>query len=69
MSYHADKKVLTAHTDGHTDRQTQATTIPKGQNWPRVKMICIIEKNSEDKCTFIIYAMEQIHFVISKVAV
>ena len=33
---------LTAHTDrrtdGHTDRQTQATTIPEGQNWPRVKM-------------------------------
>ena len=25
-------------TDGHTDRQTQATTIPEGQNWPRVKM-------------------------------
>ena len=25
------------HTDGHTDRQTQATTIPEGQNWPRVK--------------------------------
>ena len=23
-------------TDGHTDRQTQATTIPEGQNWPRV---------------------------------
>ena len=38
MSYRADKKVLTAHTDGHTDRQTQATTIPKGQNWPRVNI-------------------------------
>ena len=27
------------HTDGHkhTHRQTQATTIPEGQNWPRVK--------------------------------
>ena len=24
--------------DGHTDRQTQATTIPEGQNWLRVKM-------------------------------
>ena len=24
-------------TDTHTDRQTQATTIPEGQNWPRVK--------------------------------
>ena len=26
------------HTDGRTHRQTQATTIPEGQNWPRVKM-------------------------------
>ena len=25
-------------TDGHTDRQTQATTIPEGQNWLRVKI-------------------------------
>ena len=25
------------HTDRHTGRQTQATTIPEGQNWPRVK--------------------------------
>ena len=25
-------------TDVHTGRQTQATTIPEGQNWPRVKM-------------------------------
>ena len=24
------------HTDGHTHRQTQATTIPEGQYWPRV---------------------------------
>ena len=24
-------------TNGHTDRQNQATTIPEGQNWPRVK--------------------------------
>ena len=28
-------------TDGHTDRQTQATTIPEGQNWPRVKKLHI----------------------------
>ena len=43
MSYHADKQVLIAHTDGRTDgrtdRQTQATTIPEGQNWPRVKSV------------------------------
>ena len=31
------QEVLTAHTDGHTDRQTQATTTPEGDNWPRVK--------------------------------
>ena len=37
MSYCADKQVITAHTDGQTHRQTQATTIPEGQNWPRVK--------------------------------
>ena len=24
-------------TDGRTDGQTHATTIPEGQNWPRVK--------------------------------
>ena len=26
------------HAHGHTHRQTQATTIPDGQNWPRVTM-------------------------------
>ena len=33
MSYRMDKLVI----DGHTDTHTQATTIPEGQNWPRVK--------------------------------
>ena len=28
-------------TDGHTHRQTEATTIPEGQYWPRVKMLII----------------------------
>ena len=32
MSYRADKL-----GDGRTDGQTQATTIPQGQNWPWVK--------------------------------
>ena len=32
MSYRTDKL-----GDGRTDGQTQATTIPEGQNWPRVK--------------------------------
>ena len=27
------------HTYTHTHRQTQATTIPEGHNWPRVKTI------------------------------
>ena len=31
------------HTHGHTDTQTQATTIPKGQNWPRVKMTTALQ--------------------------
>ena len=39
MSYRADKQVITAHTDGRTHRQTQPTTIPEGQNWPRVNTI------------------------------
>ena len=30
-------------TQRRTDRQTQATTIPKGQNWPRVKMTINIQ--------------------------
>ena len=30
--------VIDTHTHGHTDPQTQAMTIPEGQNWPRVKM-------------------------------
>ena len=34
-------------TDGHTDRQTQATTIPEGQNWPRVKKL--IKNNNLDQ--------------------
>ena len=31
-------------TDGRTHRQTQATTIPEGQNWPRVKMLLLLGK-------------------------
>ena len=37
MSYRADK-LGDGRTDGLTDGLTQATTIPGGQNWPRVKM-------------------------------
>ena len=32
-------------TDGHTNRQTQATTIPEGQKWPRVKMSVACQNN------------------------
>ena len=35
MSYRVDKLVIDEHTDTHT----QATTIPEGQNWPRVIII------------------------------
>ena len=31
--FYADKLMIDAPTDTHTDRQTQATTIPEGQNW------------------------------------
>ena len=34
--------------DGHTDRQTQATTVPEGQNWPRVKTYVL--EGSERDC-------------------
>ena len=29
------------HTDRQTHTQTQATTIPEGQNWPRVKKFLV----------------------------
>ena len=32
-----DKLRVDAHARTHTHRQTQTTTIPEGQNWPRVK--------------------------------
>ena len=44
MSYRADKLVIDTRTDTHTHRQTQATTIPVGQYWPRVKMIRQLEQ-------------------------
>ena len=37
MSYRADKLVIDGHTHTYTHTHTQATTIPEGQNWPRVK--------------------------------
>ena len=38
-------------TDGHTHRQTQATTIPEGQNWPRVKTSQ--SRNASSSITFV----------------
>ena len=35
-------------THRHTDRQTEATTIPEGQNWPRVKTIGQMAKSLSD---------------------
>ena len=32
-----------SRTHGRTHRQMQATTIPEGQNWPRVKIDTILE--------------------------
>ena len=34
-------------THGRTHRQTQAATIPEGQNWPRVKIASILMLNLE----------------------
>ena len=36
MSYRSDKLRVDTHTRMHTHRRTQATTLPEGQNWPRV---------------------------------
>ena len=33
------KWLIHTRTHGHTDTQTQATTIPEAQIWPRVKMM------------------------------
>ena len=58
MRYRADKHVVTAHTDGHTDSQTQATTIPESQNWPRVinPIFCVLT------CAIIYFLIHQIIF-------
>ena len=38
MSYRADKQVITAHTDGRTDTQTDAgNDNTRGQKWPPEK--------------------------------
>ena len=37
-------------TDGRTHRQTQATTIPEGQNWPRVKKAFERLKQNKRNC-------------------
>ena len=41
MNYRSDKLMIDGHTDTHTHTHihTQATTIPEGQNWPRVKNV------------------------------
>ena len=35
-------------TDGRTDTQTQATTIPEGQNWTRVKIVTLATKSCQN---------------------
>ena len=39
-------------THRHTDRQTQATTIPEGQNWPRVKITEWTHQMCNFECIF-----------------
>ena len=39
MNYRTDKLMIDGHTYTHTHTHTQATTIPEGQNWPRVKIM------------------------------
>ena len=70
MSYCADKPVIDTHTDtrthGHTDTQTQATTIPEGQNWPRVKtrncksVICSGKWQQWVDCSWILYHLKSL---------
>ena len=47
------------HTDWHTDTQTLATTIPGGQNWPRVKMRVLQSKP--------LWTLSTIHIFLSTV--
>ena len=58
MSYRTDKFVI----DRQTQTEAQATTIPKGQNWPLVKAgLCTCfysfpsKKNKVYKCSHMIY--------------
>ena len=46
MSYRKDKLMIDGHTDTHIHTHTQATTIPEGQNWPRVKMKVLMASNT-----------------------
>ena len=52
MNYRSDKLMIDGHTDTQTHRHTQATTIPEGQNWPRVKIDWTISGsgNGSTKC-------------------
>ena len=49
LSYRADKQVITARTDKLTDTQTDAGTIPEGQNWPQVKNMVKNSKGNENE--------------------
>ena len=59
MGYRAEKLVIDARTDGRAQRQTQATTKPEGQNWPRVKLrvlkYCVENKTNDVSSNGIIY--------------
>ena len=71
MSYRANKQVITAHmagrTDGRTHRQTQATTIPEGQNWPRVKNLSVHRLRSKKRHVGQVNLLCIVMFNISKI--
>ena len=58
MNYRTDKLMIDGHTDTHTytHTHTQATTIPEGQNWPRVKTWFKFVTCDKNICS---YGMEQ----------
>ena len=67
--------MIDARTDRHTHRQTQATTIPEGQYWPRVKIDCIFQCMGKIFCVefqrfplkfhtkYLTHTLKDVHFI------
>ena len=53
MSYRADKL-----GDGRTDGRTQATTIPEGQYWPRVKRQLELTRHTHTQCCKVAWSVD-----------